>query len=396
MTSTWSNFSGAIVCQPESIVFPRSEDEVATVVREAAANGRVVRVVGTGHSSTGIVGTDEVLMSLDRLSGLVSHERDTLRAKLFAGTKLYAVGALLREVGLSMANLGDINVQAIAGAVGTGTHGTGRTLGNIPSNVTGIRMVNGKGDVVVCDGGDADLLRAARVSIGSLGIFTEIDVQCLAAFRLHERTWVEPIAETMERLETRIAENRSYEFFWMPANDQTYNKTLNVTTEESIAGNPRAAIGTEGERIGWSADIIPSIRENKFHEMEYAIPAEAGPECFNRIRERFLARHADKVQWPIEYRTVAADDAMLSPHGGRASVTISLHQAAHLPFEEFFEDIQPIFWEYSGRSHWGKFNTMDRAQLRAVYPEWDAFGAIRERTDPHGRFLSPYLKSILG
>jgi FAD/FMN-containing dehydrogenase len=395
MTSTWSNFSGAVVCQPESIVFPRSADEVAEVVRAASTANRVVRVVGTGHSSTGIVGTDHVLMSLDRLSGLVSADRENHRAVLHAGTKIYAAGAVLLEQGLAMENMGDIDVQAIAGAVGTGTHGTGPTLGNIPSRVTGIRMVDGLGDIVDC-AADADLLRAARVSIGSLGIFTEVELQCTPAFRLHERTWVEPIEETMQRLDSRIAENRSYEFFWMPANDQTYNKTLNVTTDESLAGNPRSSIGSEGERVGWSARIIPSIRENKFHEMEYAIPAEAGPECFTRIRERFLAKHADSVQWPIEYRTVAADDAMLSPHGGRASVTISLHQAAHLPYREFFEDIQPIFWEHGGRSHWGKFNTMDRAQLRAVYPEWDTFAAIRQHCDPHGRFLSPYLESLFG
>ena len=393
MVSTWSNWSGAVVCRPESIVFPRTEDELSAVVRQAGEDGQTVRVVGTGHSSTGIVGTDQVLVSLARMSGLVSADRETHRARLLAGTKIRAAGAVLLEQGLAMENMGDIDVQAIAGAVGTGTHGTGRTLGNIPSRVTDIRMVNGAGELLDC-GADPELLRAARVSIGVLGVFTEIELQCLPAYRLHERTWVEPFAGTMENLDARIAENRSYEFFWMPANDKTYHKTLNITTEASMAGNSKSAIGSEGERIGWSPQIIPSVRENKFHEMEYAIPAEAGPECFARVRERFLAKHAASVQWPVEYRTVAADDAMLSPHGGRASVTISLHQAAHLPYREFFEDIQPIFWEYGGRSHWGKFNTMDRAQLSAVYPEWDAFGAIRERMDPGGRFLSPYLASL--
>lgn len=394
MGSTWSNWSGAVVCTPDAIVFPRDEAEVAGVVRDADDAGNVVRIVGTGHSSTGIVGTDDVLMSLDRLSGLAGHDRETHRARLYAGTKIRAAGALLLEAGLGMENMGDIDVQAIAGAVGTGTHGTGCTLGNIPSRVTGIRLVDGRGDLVDCDGSDPDLLRAARVAIGALGIFTEVEIQCLPAFRLHEKTWVEPFEETMERLDERIEANRSYEFFWMPVNDRAYNKTLNVTDRDTAAGNPRSSIGSEGERVGWSPHIIPSVRENKFHEMEYAIPAEAGPEAFRRIRERFLEKHADSVQWPVEYRTVAADDAMLSPHGGRASVTVSLHQAAHLPYREFFDDIQTIFWEYDGRPHWGKYNTMTRDQLKAVYPEWDAFAAIREGLDPGGRFLSPYLRSL--
>lgn len=393
MPSTWSNWSGAVVCHPEEIAFPRDEEQVAALVRKAGEAGKVVRVVGTGHSSTGIVGTDHVLLSLNRMSGLAGRDRDAGTVRLYAGTKLHAAGGLLRDLGLSMENLGDIDVQAIAGAVGTGTHGTGRKLGNIPSNVTALRLVDGRGDVVDIDAGSQEL-RAARVSIGSLGVFVQVEVRCLPLFRLHERTWVEPVALTMERLQERIEANRSYEFFWMPADDRCYNKTLNVTGLASLSGSHGSAIGSEGERIGWSADIIPSVRENKFHEMEYAIPAESGPECFQRIRSRFLERHAADVQWPVEYRTVAADDALISPHSGRASVTISLHQAAHLPHREFFTDIEPIFWEYGGRPHWGKFNTMSGDQLRSVYPHWDEFRAIRERFDPAGRFLSPYLQSI--
>jgi FAD/FMN-containing dehydrogenase len=393
VSSTWSNWSGAVVCRPERIEFPRDENEVAAVVQSAAAAGRTVRVVGTGHSSTGIVGTDHVLVSLDRLSGLAGRDKQASTARLYGGTKLHAAGGILLEAGLSMKNLGDIDVQSIGGAVGTGTHGTGPTLGNIPSNVTGIRLVDGSGDIVDLEPGSAEL-RAARVAVGALGLYVQIELHCLPAFRLHERTWVEPVGQTLERLDDRIATNRSYEFFWMPASDSCYSKTLNMTGLASLPGTPRAAIGAEGERIGWSAHIIPSVRENKFHEMEYAIPAEAGPECFARIRQRFLEVHAGDVQWPIEYRTVAADDAMLSPHGGRASVTLSLHQAAHLPYRDFFTDIEPIFWDYGGRPHWGKFNTMTREQFRAVYPRWDDFCAVRERFDPAGRFLSPYLKSI--
>jgi FAD/FMN-containing dehydrogenase len=393
MTSTWSNWSGAVVCSPEQVEFPRDEGEVADLVKRTGDAGKVVRVVGTGHSSTGIVGTDRVLVSLDRLSGLAGRDRERSTARLYGGTKLHAAGGVLLDLGLSMENLGDIDVQSISGALGTGTHGTGRKLGNIPSNVTAIRLVDGRGDAVALES-DSPELRAARVAIGALGIFVQVELRCLPAFKLLERTWVEPVTTTMELLGDRIATNRSYEFFWMPTSDECYAKTLNVTNLATLASGSRSAIGSEGERIGWSAHIIPSVRENKFHEMEYAIPAEAGPECFQRIRARFLERHVADVQWPVEYRTVAADTALISPHSGRASVTISLHQAAHLPYREFFTDIEPIFWEYQGRPHWGKFNTMAREQFRAVYPQWDEFAAIRERLDPAGIFLSPYLKSI--
>ena len=389
MKSTWSNFSGAVQCTPEAIVFPRSEDEVAAVVRDAAANGQIVRVVGTGHSSMPIVGTDRVLMSLDRLSGLLNHDTEARRATLHAGTKVRAVGDLLLGVGLAMRNLGDVDVQSIAGVVGTGTHGTGPTLGNISTGVRSLRMADGRGEVVVVDGSKPELLRAARVSLGSMGIITAVELDLVDAYRLREHVWYAPFDECMDGLEGHVADNRHFEFFWGPAQDACMMKTLNIVDEDGPAGTP-----LEGDRVGWSPHIITSVRENKFHEMEYQIPAEAGPECFRQVRDRMRAKHSD-VSWPVEYRTLAGDDAMLSPAHGRATVTISIHQAAHLDHRPFMEDIERIFQEYGGRPHWGKYNTMGRDQLRALYPDWDAFCALRDEMDPDGRFLNEYLRSLL-
>ena len=386
--STWSNFSGAIQCAPEAIVFPRSGDEIAEIVRSAAENGQNIRVVGTGHSSTPIVGTDQVLMSLDRLSGLAGHTKEEKRATLLSGTKGRAVGDLLLGLELGMKNLGDIDVQSMGGVVGTGTHGTGPTLGNISSSVRSLGIVNGRGELVEIDDSKPELLRAARVALGSMGIIAAIELNLMDAYRLREHVWYAPIDECLATLAENIANNRHFEFFWGPAQDACMMKTLNIVEEDGLAGTP-----LEGERVGWSPHIIPSVRESKFHEMEYQVPAEAGPECFGRVRDRMKSHHPE-IAWPIEYRTLAADDGMLSPAHGRATVTISVHQDAREPHEPFFNDIEQIFQDYDGRPHWGKYNTLGRERLSELYPDWDAFCALREEMDPEGLFLNDYLRTL--
>jgi FAD/FMN-containing dehydrogenase len=390
MPESWRNWSGDLRCSPAIIETPADEASVLRLVRSARQQHRTVRVVGSGHSSMPIATTDDgVLVSLGRLQGLVSIDSDGATATIWAGSKIWSLGDPLLERGYSMVTMGDIDRQALAGALGTATHGTGRDLGNISSSLVAARIVTGTGEVVdVSAASDPDAFRAVRVSLGALGILTRATIRVLPAYRLHERVERVPIAECIGSLDERIATNRHFEFFWYPKVDLAEMKTLNITDAE-----PASASGIEGERIGWSPHIIPSVRENRFHEMEYAIPAEHGPECFDRVRERMLSRHPDVV-WPIEYRTVSADDAYLSPHYGRATVTISVHEDARKPYRDFFGDIEPIFWDYDGRPHWGKINTLDRERLRERYPCWDDFVAVRKRFDPDGVFLNPYLREL--
>lgn len=407
MTESWTNWSGDVKCQPGQLLSPSRDEEVLAVVKAARRDSSTVRIYGTGHSSMPLVTTDGgYLLDLNRLQGVVKTDADALEATVMAGTKIWQLGDPLLEDGLAMINMGDIDRQSIAGAMGTATHGTGPTLKNVSNAMRGARIVTGRGEIVeIHEETHPDEIRALRVSIGALGVVTQVRMKVTKAFRLRERIWRQPIEECLGALDSHIANNRSFEFFWFPRDDFAEMKTLNVVEPgaEDAGRVPFAASVTrggegphevkEGEREGWSAHIIPSIRDNRFHEMEYAIPAEAGPECFRRIRERMKERHTD-VAWPIEYRTVHPDDAYLSPHYGRPTVTLSIHQDARKPFREFFDDIEPIFWDYDGRSHWGKVNNLKRERLRELYPEWDTFAAIRERFDPDGVMLNPYLREL--
>jgi FAD/FMN-containing dehydrogenase len=106
-------------------------------------------------------------------------------------------------------------------------------------------------------------------------------------------------------------------------------------------------------------------------------------------------RHPDVV-WPVEYRTLAADEIPLSPAYGRATVTLSLHQGADLPYQDLFADGEAIFRNFQGRPHWGKLHSCKAAELRELYPLWDEFHALRRELDPHGRFLNAYLRELFG
>jgi FAD/FMN-containing dehydrogenase len=388
MTVTWTNWSGSVTCQPQQIATPSTEAEVQELVLRSASQNQRLRVVGSGHSFTPICATDEVLVSLDHLRGVEIADPATCEATIRAGTKIHDMGDALWQAGLSLTNQGDVDVQSLAGAISTGTHGTGVTLGSLSTQVVGLRIATASGEVVTIDKSTpGDWLSVARVSLGMLGIITAVRMRLLPAYYLHERQWQLPIEQCLAELDPLIQGNRHFEFFWYPATDLAHAKALNPWTELPHEVLPA------GERVERSYAIFPTVRSNRFVEMEYAVPAEAGPDCFREIRALMRSRHSD-ITWPVEYRTLAEDDIWLSAAWSRPTVTLSIHQAAALPYQEFFADAEAIFRAYQGRPHWGKLHNMNAAQLREMWPRWDAFQEVRRQLDPTGMFLNGYLRGL--
>ena len=386
----WRNWSGSVTCRAAFFAAPTTEAQVVDVVRAAARAGQPVRVAATGHSFVPLCATEGALLTLTGLVGVVSTDPAAGLATVWAGSTIQQLGPRLRAQGLAMVNMGDIDRQGIAGAVSTGTHGTGRGLGSISTEVAGLRLVDAEGEIVECDAArDPELFLCARVALGTLGVLTQVRLRVLPAYRLHERKWEEPFDACMERLEGHIAATRHFEFFWRPRTDRCEMKALHPTDAA-----PSAVAGRPSERIGWCDEILPTERTVKFNEMEFAVPEAAGPDCIREIRALMRARHPDVV-WPIEYRTLAPDDIPLSPAHRRATVTISVHQAAELPYAAFFADCEAVFRNHQGRPHWGKHHSHRAAELRALYPEWERFAKVRRQVDPRGRFLNGYLAELL-
>ena len=431
MTS-WTNWSGLVRAELKSLVSPASEAELAAIVRSASGP---VRVAGSGHSFTPICETTGTLISLDGMQGLVSADAAKLQATVRAGTKIHALGRPLFDAGFGLKNQGDIDRQALAGAVSTGTHGTGPTLGSLSSEVAGFRLVTATGEVLDCSAtSNSEIWEAGRVSLGMFGVLSEITINVRPAYRLKERNWLMPAEECWRQIVALRDAHRHFEFFWFPLSDSVVAKSLDETDEEVPPPGDSEKMRVRGERVSpdqrlfeygcqvarfipglsgplqrlftrcamgastrarWSHEIFPSPRTTRFNEMEYAVPAASGVDCIREVAEVIRNRRIPGV-FPIEFRFVKADDAWLSPFYKRDAVTISVHQYNRQSHEPLFNAVEPVFWKYGGRPHWGKLHSLKADALSRLYPQWDRFHALRKRLDPDTKFLNSYLRGIAG
>ena len=303
MAEAFTNWSGSLACTPRDRVRPTSGDEVAATLRRAAADGLTVRPVGSGHSSMPLVTTGDVMLSVDDMRGVTSVDPDAGLARVLPGTGLAELGAELAGHGLAMENLGDVDYQSIAGAIGTGTHGTGIRLGNLSSTLVGGTMVTGGGEEVPFgveaagdrdDDDDDDLTRAVQVSLGALGVFTSLTLRVLPAYDLHRINWMTHIDWVLGNLDQLLAENRHVDFYWYPRSDLAQVRMLNPPGEEPGI-RPPGELRTD--ETGPSYEILPNHRELFFEEMEYMLPLEVGPDAFREARERIKAHHRQYVGW---------------------------------------------------------------------------------------------------
>lgn len=402
MTRSFVNWSGNLRFTPAEFAEPGDEDAVRAVVLRAREAGATIRPVGSGHSSSPLVRTDGILLSLNRLSGVLHN--DGKRATVWAGTRLRALGEGLYDAGLAMENLGDVDYQSIAGATATGTHGTGLGFGALSTQVTGVRLVTGTGETLdVSADRNPELLPAARLSLGALGVVTRVTLDVQPRYELRRRAWCAPVDWTLDHLAELQHTNRNMDFYWYPRSDLTQVRTLNRADDhapERPWAMPRVPYSQpwcepRELKLGAAHRTIPRRRVLRFEEIEYLLPSEAFPACFGEIRRRILDRHRRNVGWRVLVRTIADDDIWLSSAYGRATTAIACLQNASLPYEEYFRDVEAVFRQYGGRPHWGKKHWLTARELRPLYPRWDDFQAVRRRLDPDGVFLSPDLARLL-
>lgn len=387
--ASWTNWSGRHVAQPEALHFVRSEAHAAALAGAAGAAGTRLRAAGAGHSHAPLVPTPGTIVDTSGLAGLIAVDLASAQAWMYAGTPIHALGAALHDAGLALHNQGDIDRQTIGGATATGTHGTGATLANLSSAVTGARIAVASGELIDCDAHQhGDLWHAARIHLGALGIVTRLRVRLRKSFVLAEAAWHEPLDALLEAVPEHISAHRHFEFFWYPANDTAFAKTIDETTR-----NPVYPLEDEGSRVGWSHEVLPNHRARAHTEMEYSVPLEAGIECMRAIRSLIRADFPH-VRWPVEYRTLAADEVWLSSARGRPTVTISVHEDVGNDERAYYGACEEVFLSFDGRPHWGKVHYLDGRQLERAHPDWTAWWEVRDRWDPGGVFLNPYLESL--
>ncbi len=422
------NWGGNLSFTPAEIKYPKSENEIVEVIRKANAENRNIRIKGSGHSWTRLIPTDSILISLDQYQGIISIHKEKRLVTVKAGTKLKLLGQLLDSHGLAMENLGDIDVQSIAGALNTGTHGTGTAFGTLSTQIAGLTLITGNGEKIVCsETQNRGIFKAAQISLGALGIVSSYTLKCVPAYNLKYECKKETLEDCLQKLEAYNKENRHFEFYWFPHTNVVQTKIMNKTEEvkkeneilkkfnDVVVDNGvfwllseftrffpgfskySSKISAWGVSTGSYSDksnlIFATTRMVKFTEMEFNIPRENFIPAIREIQET-ISNHKIQVHFPLECRFVKEDDIMISPAHGRASAYIAAHMYKGMPYKAYFKLLEDILKKYGGRPHYGKLNTFSHEDFEKAYTNWGQFKKIRNQLDPKGIFLNDYLKGI--
>lgn len=430
----WHNWSGGQTADPARFVQPTTEAAVVDVVLRAAEDGLRVKAVGAGHSFTPLAVTDGVLVNLDHLSGIVSVDSEAMEVTFLAGTRLRDVPALLQPHGLALANQGDVDPQSLAGAVSTGTHGTGIGLTGFAGMVRGLRTVTADGTVHDVGPGDP-LFELGRVSLGALGITTRVTISVVESFVLSAVEKAEPLAPLVSDFPSRASDVDHLEYYWFPGTDVAHVKTntryspraaataglpgpvprwRSVIDDELVSNAafgamcglmhlaPRttgamnrlaAATLAQREYADTAHTVFVSPRRVRFNEMEYAVPLADASEVLAEVH-RVIDTSRLPVGFPVEVRCTAADTVPLSTANGRESCYIAVHRYHRDDYRELFSVVEPVLVAAGGRPHWGKLHTLDHAGLAAVHPDLGAVADLRERVDPEGMFRNPMVDRV--
>ncbi|QDL53463.1 D-arabinono-1,4-lactone oxidase [Rhodoferax aquaticus] len=406
----WRNWVGNQSCIARYKAAPTEESQLCAMVAEANARDLNVRVAGSGHSFTPVVGTGGLLLSLAGMQGVKHFDDAKKQVTVAAGTRIHDLAIALQAHGFSLVNQGDIDSQAVAGAFTTGTHGTGSTLGCLATAIAGLRLVQADGSVLEVDGRDTDLLHAAQVSVGTLGVISELTLQVRDAYHLHEHVWRDDFETCMARHDELAATHRHFGFFWCPTPQSRHlycladtadaprtstTKTADVCEMKVIDITERPYLDTPFEKIAYSSEIYPIEYVPNFHELEYAVPVQHGKEAVRAVRELMLTKHTHCI-FPIEYRFTAGDPAWLSPFHHQDSITLSVSGQPGVDYWDYLRDVDAILRRYGSRPHWGKMHFLDTDDVTTLYPRAQDFRALRRRLDPQGRFLNEHVRMLLG
>ncbi|KZO58775.1 MULTISPECIES: D-arabinono-1,4-lactone oxidase [Dietzia] len=438
--SPWQNWAGNVLATPSDRRAPTTVAEVSDVVTAAAERGDRVKCVGAGHSFTPAAATDGVLVSLDDLTGIESivptrdaaGRVDGADVTVWAGTRLHRLGPLLWELGLAQQNLGDFAEQSLAGAVSTGTHGTGCGAPGLPATVVGLQLVAADGSVLSCSPtSHPEVFEAARLGIGALGVITKMTIRCVPAFalRAEERPWT--LSAALRDLEGFARSADHAEFFWFPHTDAITvkrNTRLPGDTELSPVGRVRELVSDEflaneafdalcraatrrptlTPRLNRFASraltargftdrgyrVFASPRRVRFREMEYAVPLGAASSVLRDLRDT-IDRSGVVTPFPVEVRFAAADDVWMSTAHHREVCYIAVHQYHRMDHTELFRLAESIFLASGGRPHWGKMHTRTAADLSTMVERFDDFVSVRDRLDPDRLFGNEYTERVL-
>ncbi len=433
----WSNWSGLESVLPQRVTHPADTSAIVAAVQRARAERTTVKMVGTGHSFTAISAPDHTMLTPQQLTGVLSVDRDAMTVTALAGTPLSVLNAELEHLGLSLHNMGDIAEQTLAGAISTGTHGTGGVAAGLSAQLAGLELVTGTGEVLTATSSEnSDVLDVARVGLGALGILTTVTFRVEPLFLLEAHEQPMSWDEALDGFDERAEAHHHVDMYWFPHTDRMLTKSNDRLDADLSEAEPlprlRAWLDDDflsNTFFGWltaGANRVPGVvpRMNRFtsrvlserrysdlahrvftsprrvvfREMEYAVPREAGLAALREAR-RVVDASAWRISFPVEIRVAPADDIPLSTASGRDTMYLAFHTHRGSDWSDhtaYFSAMEQIMRAHDGRPHWGKVHTRTAADLAPAYPRFADFLAMRDRLDPERVFANDHLRQVLG
>jgi len=427
---TWTNWAGNQKSRPVIIEKPSSNAEVVALIKRAVNSQQRVKVVGSGHSFTGIAVPDEVMVDLARMNQILNVDHANGLITVQAGIVLSDLNAHLELHQLSMPNLGDVTYQTLAGALSTSTHGTGLQRTGLAAQIRSFKIISASGELLFCDPQhNSEVFHCGRVSLGALGVITEVTLNVVPAFNLRAVEQPMRISHVLDNFPQLITDNDFFEFYWVPHTKWALTKANNVSTDaidspgrfatwynkmfmENYAFGMLCRVGrlfprliprlatilpSSGrvEYVNVSHRIFSSKRLVKFYEMEYSIPLDALVPALREVMQMVDDR-GFRISFPVEVRCTGSDDIPFSTSTGRRSAYIAVHMFKGSEYDEYFSAVETILRKYEGRPHWGKIHNLNANDISSLYPEYQRFIEVRNQLDPEGVFTNDYLRRVLG
>jgi len=440
----WSNWDGSQSCAPSAIVHPASEKDVQQIVQSANAEGTTVKVFGGGHSYSNIALTGArqwgvsfaseggmttysqssvatpwkqgIMMNLDRMDAVLAVDKEALTVRVQAGIRLDRLYTELKQHGMALPATGGIREQSIAGAASTATHGSGLEFTSLSERIIGGRLVVANGTILPFGPTHPNLLRAASTSLGSLGVITELKLQCIPMYQIHTESStlidfanLSGLSQADEGLHDRM------KWYWTPGQGQALVKRFSPCSGEHNKSNCVAWYEAISQLE--VPDGLKTIESEFFMDVHLLQPVLAE-------FHQFVRRHADRlnpsVSWQLVGRYIAAESSWMAMAYGRESVALTMKMTCNesipgsapykpLKFKPrlctdsavlneldlFTPALEQIVYASGGRPHWGKINTANATFLSAQYPKYKEFIKLREEVDPNGVFMNAYLEQRL-
>jgi FAD-linked oxidoreductase len=433
----WQNWAGLESAEPRTVGRPASVDDVVDAVLTARDDGSTVKMVGSGHSFTGIASPGDTMLLPHLLTGIIAVDRAAMTVTAYAGTQLKMLNAELERLGLSLHNMGDIAEQTLAGAVSTGTHGTGGVTAGLAAQLAGFQLVTGAGEVLEASAKtNPDVFELARVGLGALGILTTVTFAVEPLFLLEAQEQPMSWDEALGSFDQMVAESHHCDMYWFPHTDRLLTKRNTRLDADVSEAEPVSRVrgwvddellsNTVFGALTAGANHVPRVipRMNKvsarvlsprtysdvahrvftsprrvvFREMEYAVPREAGLDALREAR-RVVDASDWRISFPVEIRVARADDVPLSTAYGRDSFYLAFHTHHRSDWRThaaYVGAMERVMRDHDGRPHWGKLHSRTAADLAPAYPRFADFLALRDRLDPDRVFANDYLRRVLG